>query len=713
MRRRTIAGLIVYVLILAGCMSRAPAETPAGSPAATTALINTPAAFPVSESPAAAYPAAYPAAIVPPTEMSASYPTVAVRPEESAASSPLFPGLDLKLETNLPGGTTEAKLYFVRNDRAPEAQEAAQIAGRLGVDGALYSEIGLPGRWLVQDEGRRVHLLGSPRRFDLSLAPSISVLPPECEPPCAAPGADAKVEGFLQDGDLAETDFRLEPSARIPGRFDLRQYIDGYPLFTAEEDRAAAQTGSDGSLARLQYRAVQPELLRSAGLHSAEQAWQALLDGTAKVIFNEYPTGSPQAQTWTRRYRPGAERTFYGTAQAFEPAAGSGEAVILLNDYPLTGATQGLAQAAAGGRIIEAWGRVEEDDPNGPRLALTGWQASVYPEQTIEGRLQRSGREAYLATDATRYWLPDAPDEIAEAVWLTTRGVMPEAEEPTIQWWSLTEGPAQNVRAGGRGFQSVGLYASQPPYPTRAANGRVEEMLGTVEIIAHAYSDGSSQVEVQFGPTSAAAGLVRLDGAGLQGVDAYQNLPIRIWGTAEQAGSGLTTIDVERFEPEYPDTRVEAWLGLVHSRQFEGHDPVWMLTTPDGEEFVLGSTQAGKSPPISPEMRNDPLIIEGVQFPGNVFEGYPVISDLAWLSGVGRNDLDGYQPVSAQPRVVQELGSAGARRVARIDSVALVYLLTEDPTLYTGKMAQPAWRFAGRLDDGAAFEIFVQALLEV
>jgi hypothetical protein len=116
----------------------------------------------------------------------------------------------------------------------------------------------------------------------------------------------------------------------------------------------------------------------------------------------------------------------------------------------------------------------------------------------------------------------------------------------------------------------------------------------------------------------------------------------------------------------------------------------------------------------------DPIIVEGIQSPDKTLLDFPIIDDLLILPGVGRNesDMEDYQPISAQPRVIHEPGAAGARRTARIDSVELVYVLTTEvgqlaQTLPNAFMAQPVWRFSGRFEDGAYFEIYVQALLEV
>ena len=121
-----------------------------------------------------------------------------------------------------------------------------------------------------------------------------------------------------------------------------------------------------------------------------------------------------------------------------------------------------------------------------------------------------------------------------------------------------------------------------------------------------------------------------------------------IWGKASQGSGDTVEIEVDRFEPAYPDVRLQAWLGLA-SGETVGGQPVWVLTTPDAEKFVLGSTVGGKSPHVEASLLNDPVIVEGVQIPGEALGEYPVIDDINILPGVGRNDLEGYHRLAPSP----------------------------------------------------------------
>jgi hypothetical protein len=619
----------------------------------------------------------------------------------------------------LNAGPPTGRLYIISLDPAFGSEGGSQnLAGALDIEGPAYRSTGSDGGYLVLDEIQRFRTSGVHPVFELAYSPSVLLPAASCTPPCLAESAASKLESFLKDRDLLNFEYRLQPSPSIPRQVEIFRLLDGAPLISPYGPAITALTGESGELLWLRGNMVGLDPGDERNLISAAQAWQALKDGSAGVVFQDYTHGAVRPRTWSRRYAPGEDLTIFGEALTYVPADETGEPLILLNEYRLTGETKGLAEAAIGGRIIQAWGRTHEDNPNGPEIEITGWQASVYPEQTIEGRLARAGGEAYLVTGAARYRLPDTPVEINDDTYLNARGVMSDAGEPAFEWWALSEGPAQRVRTGGPGFAPLSVEDGDAALPP-ALTGRIDGVQGIPKIIVHSYSDGSSQVEVQFELTTEDGAVTqsraRLDGPGLQGIEAYHNLPVRIWGQAGETTAGLTAIEVERFEPVHPGVRVEAWLGMAEQAEANGR-PVWLVTTPDGESFVLGSTLDGQPPAADAALLRDPIIVEGVQIPGNTLLDFPIINDLLILPGVGRLDVEGYSPLSAQPRVLQAPGTAGARRTARIDAAEIVYVLTTE----TGQLAesvraawdaQPAWRFSGRFEDGAYFEILVQAAI--
>ena len=77
--------------------------------------------------------------------------------------------------------------------------------------------------------------------------------------------------------------------------------------------------------------------------------------------------------------------------------------------------------------------------------------------------------------------------------------------------------------------------------------------------------------------------------------------------------------------------------------------------------------------------------------------------------------LDDYHSISLEPVIFPQPGKAGSRRIGTVTKIELAYY-TDEPR-YSSRMpeaplpfVQPVWRFTGTYDDGATFELTVQAL---
>ncbi len=77
--------------------------------------------------------------------------------------------------------------------------------------------------------------------------------------------------------------------------------------------------------------------------------------------------------------------------------------------------------------------------------------------------------------------------------------------------------------------------------------------------------------------------------------------------------------------------------------------------------------------------------------------------------------LDEYHSISLAPVVLHEPGTAGSRRIGTVTKIELAYY-TDEPRYNNHEpgtplpFVQPVWRFSGTYDDGASFELIVQAL---
>ena len=154
----------------------------------------------------------------------------------TASSSPLFPGLDLALDADLPQESQQAALFGVSPLETLEPVQAQSDAVRLGVEGPVYTEAGDHSSLLVVDQGQQVHFQQSPYGYDLFRIPPVSINTPNCTPPCDIEAAAANVEKLLKAYDLSRFSFHLQPSPTIPGQVDIIQMAgNGFPLIVPVE----------------------------------------------------------------------------------------------------------------------------------------------------------------------------------------------------------------------------------------------------------------------------------------------------------------------------------------------------------------------------------------------------------------------------------------------------------------------------------------------
>lgn len=656
--------------------------------------------------------------IEPPTASPAVADTVTA---QLVDSSPLFPGLDLIPQADFPNAPAQARLYRLVEPPAWTLEEVNEISADFMPHGQVYREKApdsVSDNFLAIDNTNHLYFSSRPRSLNYYAHTPAIFLNAQCTPPCLNAETVTEIEARLQALKLLNFSYQLRQSEHRPWVVQFFQTLDGAPVLTDAEGSAQLEVQSEdnGSLTWLTARSASFEAQGSYPLAPARQAWQSLLsgDGTVGVVFREFRENPEPARWLYRQYVPGATQSFFGYAHVYESVDG-GDPLILLNQYPATGNIQGLAQAAAGGRLIQAWGQMTGLKPDF-QLTLDSWQVSVLPDQAMEGVIEQNGMGFYLVTAEGKFALPSAIERDFINTPVTVRGVVLEEAKTILEWYIIQSGSLERIRIGGPGLHPLKLDGQQRS--SAVLPERLEGATGIPQVIVHSYSDGSSQVEVQFRldveAGQSTAPVARLDGVGVQGIEAYHNLPVRLWGRLADAQSVPPLVNVERFDPLYPELSIEAWLGLIETVNLDGQE-VWLFTTPEDEQYVIKSSISAAQAERLPGPPGTPLIVEGFQTPGHMFSGYPVIHDLQWSSGVGRNDLEDYILQSVQPRVVQEPGAAGARRTALIETIELVYLtpaVLGERSSFNAEtdLAQPVWRFRGRFADGAYFEIFVQAL---
>ncbi len=249
---------------------------------------------------------------------------------------------------------------------------------------------------------------------------------------------------------------------------------------------------------------------------------------------------------------------------------------------------------------------------------------------------------------------------------------------------------------------------------------RIEGLRGILMVIIHKQADGGERMEYGLYPSPGGPFFYgMLQGEDLQKLQAYHNRPIDIWGTVTGVDqNGMPLVQLDRYEIPYPDLQFQNLTGTQKVAELEGQ-PVALFTAADGTTYVQ-LTSVGTPDITILGNEGDPVIMETLAIPGELFGGYPALRVFDGAMAV--NPKDG-QPVeftgSADKfNIIDESVQPGMENYVppelTIESVALVYYVP-DPrnqrqSASTEPYLQPAWRFYGHYSDGSEVEFLVQAL---
>jgi len=210
-----------------------------------------------------------------------------------------------------------------------------------------------------------------------------------------------------------------------------------------------------------------------------------------------------------------------------------------------------------------------------------------------------------------------------------------------------------------------------------------------------------------------------LIGENLSGIEQFQNLPIRVWGQVDHLENGMIYINVDRFEPVYPGTQIQAWSGTEQIVSADGQDVI-LFTTSGGEKYVINSSLVWGAESNVIGYLGDLIEIEGYIIPDNLVGEYSVLKDLAGsyppdgvIDSTQVSVWDHSQDPSSNPGAVLQ-GNV------TIDTIELAYeainldrcqaAAAEDPNMAAWLYVQPMWVFNGHFEDGRRFIAQVQAL---
>ena len=288
----------------------------------------------------------------------------------------------------------------------------------------------------------------------------------------------------------------------------------------------------------------------------------------------------------------------------------------------------------------------------------------------------------------------------------------------------------QLVQANGLSIDSI-IYVDQqliiPDAKTsqNEAGQKVEGLRGIINITIYNQADGTQHTEYILSHISnenSYTFMMLLEGSNLQGLQAYQHLPIEIWGMIEDYDKryDMPIVKVERFEIPYPDLKFQILHGTQQTGEVDGQ-PVLLFITDDGTTYVQST------PGSQPEIFllgniGDPVILEALSVPDETIGGYPTLQVFSSaLANSPKNDEPVELTITADQIYTYEISSPFSDTYAPpmlvIEKVELMYYVTNphwqvDDISDSPRYIQPVWRFYGHYENGGEFEVIVQALKE-
>ncbi|MEN6393162.1 MAG: hypothetical protein ABFD53_05095 [Anaerolineaceae bacterium] len=658
-----------------------------------------------------------------------STPGVEGTPLPGEYSSPLFLDNKILFKVEFPTSPTEAKVYVQNFDEALTLENGLAMAAQLGINGKIYN-IEKTGQQLtnytVTDGISRI-LFYSPHHF--YYVPNYQKVMEASKQD--TPTTDEQIsiaESFLKEHGLLDFPYSIQTDDSIPGLVKFMQLLDGrsihygstfiYPVITME-------ISSQGEIRSLNYDLLHFSEIGTYPIISAEEAWQkSLVNGAKGIEANSFSLSTETNESWLREYPVGQRLELFGYPEILQPAEAGDAPLIFINNYPIVGNQQELAQSLDPSQIMQVWGQFQADDKGNLFFQIEGWQPSPFQLQSLEGIIQRQDDQGYLLADDKQWIIPDLPDSIPEGLKVYVNGVKLENKNE-LEWSSITTVASGGGGGGGGGFGFFELnldrlptpvpVPTETPYPLPQIGERFDGLQGNPYVTFFKNADGSTQMKVNMNikPTDKWPGGISLNliGDGLAGIEAYHQLPVRIWGSITSIEQSIPTMTVERYEPVYPGMKSQAWLGTLESITLVDK-PVLLFTDQSGSKYVLNTSleAEAKTPPT-----DVPFIVEGVIYPDQTYANYPVMHDFLMLEAQGMENLVDYKPQSSNPITLDASPTDTTGQILTVENIELVYYADDMrfalpdnsmPLSY----AQPVWRFYGHSNNGDLFEILVQAL---
>ena len=677
----------------------------------------------------------------------------------------LFPNVGFIFSSEFPSSPENLTVYRQQLSQAVTADSARQVASQWGINEGVYSSPseGMADRIFVATDGAStMRFLNFHDQFIYSVGYTGPEYGSALKHGGPLPSFDEQVAiavSFLEPLGILDLPYQTIPMETESGVVAFIPLLDGYPVIQEiGVDRSNigwidVKVNAPGQVTMVQYSHHDFQPVGDYPILSAQQAWDRFTNDI-ELHHSRYAILSPERsdtyQNWERKFQPGQPADIYGWVNSYQPVDPTLPPFVEINNLPIIGDTVAMLPASQYDvRFVHAWGQIQGSSTDGIALNLAGWEVSQLTEEYITGTLTTQSGQTLLETIDRTFSLIDPPSDIPDGTQVGILGVVLDGDPSILDWKFIETGEipftygasnscggggsggasSTNADFGAGGFAFTSFAAQAAPEATQVISpyqpGEVfGSVIGSIYVTQHIYLGGKTSTEVIFAPDPSSGMNMNwgysLIGDNLAGIDQYNNLPIKLWGTVDRFENYLIYISVDRYGLLYPGEQIQVWTGTEQILTLDGKEVV-LFTTSSGESYVLKSSI--DFPPADANIigiLGNLIEIEGYIIPDQQIGGYLLLKDTA-----GTAQPDGIVD-SAQISVwdhTQDPGSnpgAVLQGQVTIDAIELAYdainldrcqvSAAENPNVAPWLVVQPMWVYSGHFDDGRRVIIQVQAL---
>jgi len=251
---------------------------------------------------------------------------------------------------------------------------------------------------------------------------------------------------------------------------------------------------------------------------------------------------------------------------------------------------------------------------------------------------------------------------------------------------------------------------------------QVENLRGFLSISIHKTTDGSQLPSYIFHVSDSSTDTYyELEGSNLGELDRYNGLPIVISGTIRN-NAFIPTLSMDSYSIPFPDLHFQIVNGTQQVQEIDGQIAT-LFRTENGQTYIEFTANTGQLNFSIIGREGDLIQQEVLIVPDETFASYPVVR--VFSAGMTISPKDG-QPLDLEitANQIPVYDDAAHPEVPNItspnltiESVELEYFVNNpyyqvnDPHYERrSTYIQPVWHFQGRYENGATFDMMVQAL---